>query len=273
MYDKKKILVKTAFEKAKDELSKNGKSPRAAYINSLFEEKFGFAKNERTFVRYYTNLVEKNIDQDIDGITLNQLSKYVGYKDYDDFCKNSTFTKSTSDSTTVKVSINDDEESISEKISKIFITVTNNPSFTIPEFLTKQSNLGIIGVILCGSFVVGSKMYKAEEAAPEKNANGNRVVGLLNIPKAKQCMYWNGKEYVPEDCGQTKNNLVAIDQKKVANFKRITRPDTITSTKNIWYSKHQNEVEFFTDNGVNPENGSDLRPVTDYILTKYGSGE
>lgn len=261
MYDKKKTLVKTAFEQAKSELSKNGKSPRAAYINSLFEEKFGFAKNERTFVRYYTNLVEKNIDQDIDGITLNQLSKYVGYKDYDDFCKSSTFTKSISDSTTVKVSINDDEESISEKISKIFITVTNNPSFTIPEFLTKQSNLGIIGVILCGGLVVGNQIFKPEE----------EVLGI--VPHLKQCMYWNGNEYVPEDCGHTKKNLIAIDSQKVANFKRITRPDTISSVNNIWYSKHQNEVEFFTDNGTNPENGSDLRPLTEYILDKYGSGE
>lgn len=270
MYDKKKTLVKTAFEQAKDELSKNGKSPRAAYINSLFEEKFGFAKNERTFVRYYTNLVEKNIDQDIDGITLNQLSKYVGYKDYDDFCKSSTFTKSIGDSTTVKVSINDDEESISEKISKIFITVTNNPSFTIPEFLTKQSNLGIIGAILCGGLFVGNKMYKADERTPDIISNGNRL-GLLAA--TKQCMYWNGKEYVPEDCGRTKKNLIAIDPQKVANFRRITRPDTIRSVNNIWYSKHQNEVEFFTDNGTNPENGSDLRPLTEYILDKYGSGE
>lgn len=270
MYDKKKTLVKTAFEQAKDELSKNGKSPRAAYINSLFEEKFGFAKNERTFVRYYTNLVEKNIDQDIDGITLNQLSKYVGYKDYGDFCKNSTFTKSTGDSTTVKVSINDDEESISEKISKIFITVTNNPSFTIPEFLTKQSNLGIIGVILCGSVIVGSKMYKADDRTPEIINSGNKL-GLLSVPK--QCMYWNGKEYVPEDCGQPKDNLIAIDPKKVANFKKITRPDTINSVKGIWYSKYQNEVEFFTADGINPENGKDLNPLTDHILYKYTNRE
>jgi len=263
MYEKKKILVKTAFEQAEKELSKNGKSPRASYINSLFEEKFGFAKNERTFVRYYTDLVEKNIDYDIDGITLDQLSKYVGYKDYDDFCKNSSLTKTTGDSTTVKVSINDDEESISEKFSKIFITVTNNPIFNIPEFLTKQSNLGIIGAILCGGLFVGNKMYNVNETTPDK---GGIPVTLFD---SKQCMYWNGKEYVPEDCRQTRNDLIAIDAKKVANFRKITQPDTITSINNIWYSKYQNEVEFFTDNGINPENGSDLRPLTYHILEKY----
>jgi hypothetical protein len=39
------------------------------------------------------------------------------------------------------------------------------------------------------------------------------------------------EEYIPEDCNQTKDNLVTIDPKKVANFKKITRPDTIRSIK------------------------------------------
>lgn len=272
MYDKKKILVKTAFEQAEKELKKENVSKNylAGYLSTHFEGLFESAKNEKTFVRYYTDLVENNKDRYIDEITLDQLSKYIGYKNYDDFCKNFKFEKKINDSTTLRFSIDDEEHFI--KGSNFNFTLLNSPVFNLQEFLSKQSNLGIIGVILCGSFVIGSKMYKAEETAPQKNANENRV-GLLNIPKAKQCMYWNGKEYIPEDCGQTKNNLVAIDHKKVANFKRITRPDTITSIKNIWYSKYQSEVEFFTDNGVNPENGSDLKPVTNYILDKYGSEE
>ncbi|UQB70304.1 hypothetical protein [Epilithonimonas zeae] len=268
MYEKKKTLVKTAFEQAEKELRKENVSKNylAGYLSTHFEGLFGSAKTDKMFERYYTDLVQKNKDRYIDGITLDQLSKYVGYKDYDDFCKNYTLTKTTGESTTVKVSINDDEESISEKFSKIFITVTNNPIFNIPEFLTKHSNLGIVGAILCGGLFVGNKMYKADKKKPEIETNRNRL-GLLAA--TKQCMYWNGKEYVPEDCNQTKNNLIAIDPKKVANFKKITQPDTISSIKNIWYSKYQNEVEFFTDNGINPENGSDLRPLTYYILEKY----
>jgi len=266
MYDKKKILVKTAFEQAEKELKKDNqsKSYLAIYISDLFHEKYGSAKDERTFVRYYTDLVEKNKDRYIDEITLDQLSKYIGYKDYADFCKNFKFEKKINESTTLRFSIDDEEHSV--KGSNFSFTLFNSPVFNLQEFLTKQSNLGIIGAILCGGLFVGNKMYKANDKVPEENGSP------MTLFDSKQCMYWNGKEYIPEYCNKTNNNLVAIDAKKVANFKKITRPDTISSIKNIWYSKYQNEVEFFTDNGENPENGSDLKPLTEHILGKYGNG-
>ncbi|SIN80322.1 hypothetical protein SAMN05444409_0447 [Epilithonimonas zeae] len=266
MYEKKKTLVKTAFEQAEKELKKENVSKNylAGYLSTHFEGLFGSAKTDKMFERYYTDLVQKNKNRYIDEITLDQLSKYLGYKDYEDFCKNFIFTKKINDSTTLKFSIDDEEQSL--KGTNFSFTLFNSPVFNLQEFLTKQSNLGIIGAILCGGLFVGNKMYKADEKKPEIETNRNRL-GLLVA--TKQCMYWNGKEYVPEDCNQTKNNLIAIDPKKVANFKKITQPDTISSIKNIWYSKYQNEVEFFTDNGINPENGSDLRPLTPYILEKY----
>jgi len=259
MYEKKKTLVKTAFEQAEKELKKENVSKNylAGYLSTHFEGLFGSAKTDKMFERYYTDLVQKNKDRYIDEITLDQLSKYVGYKDYEDFCKNSVFEKKINDFTTIKVSVNDDDEhSFSGKkgsnfIFTLFNNNDNNQIFNLSDYITKHSGVGIIGVLLCGSLFVGNKIYDEVEVDP------------------KQCMCWNGKEYVPEDCNQTKNNLIAIDPKKVANFKKITQPDTIQSIKGIWYSKYQNEVEFFTDNGINPENGSDLRPLTYYILEKY----
>jgi len=258
--NKKKILLKTVFDNTKKILPRGSKSSVASYLSSEFEQKFKYSKDERTFVRFYTALVENNSDYDIDDVTLDWFSEYIGYKDYNDFCKNATFTKTTGDSTTVKVSINDDEESIAEKFSKIFITVTNNPIFNLPEFFTKQSNLGILGVILCGGLVVGNQIFKPKR---------EEILGIVHPPK--QCMYWNGKEYIPEYCNDTKNDLIAIDPKKVANFKKITTPDTIRSVRGIWYSKYQNEVEFFTADGVNPDNGKELKSLTDGILNKYGN--
>ena len=269
MYDKKKILVKTAFEQAEKELKKENVSKNylAGYLSTHFEGLFGSAKTDKMFERYYTDLVQKNQDRYIDEITLDQLSKYVGYKDYDDFCKNFKFEKKLNESTTLRFSIDDEEHSV--KGSNFNFTLFNSPVFNLQEFLTKQSNLGIIGVILCGGLFVGNKMYRSDDKTPEIVNNG-KGLGILSSPK--QCMYWNGKEYIPEYCNKTQNNLVAVDLKKLANFKRITRPDTISSVRNIWYSKYQNEVEFFTDNGINPENGSDLRPLTNRILEKYGMG-
>lgn len=268
--NKKKILIKTVFDNTKKILPRGSKSSVAAYLSSEFEQKFGFSKDERTFVRYYTALVENDSDYDIDDVTLDWFSEYIGYKDYKSFCKTNSYSKINEDSsfTNVNVTFDDEAKSLTDKLSQIVVNITTKPFFNFPEFLNKQSNLGIIGVILCGSFVVGSKMYKAEEAVPEKNVNENKV-GLLDIPKAKQCMYWNGKEFLPEDCNQTRENLIAIDPKKIANFKRITTPDTIKSIKGIWYSKYNSEVEFFTADGINPENGKALNPLTDHILYKY----
>ena len=205
--------------------------------------------NYKTFENYYKSIVEKDEDYNIKRITLDDLSRYLEYDNFRDFCL---------DWKTI-------EYTITQTLSKIVINITNKPVFTMPEFLTKQGNLGIIGVILCGGLIVGSKMYKADETISVKPIENG--LGILAV--TKQCMYWNGKEYVPEDCGQPKDDLIAIDPKKIANFKKITKPDTISSVRGIWYSKYQNEVEFFTADGINPENGKSLNPLTDHILYKY----
>lgn len=263
MYEKRKILVEKAFEKAKKELKKENASKNyvAEYLSAHLEGLHDSARSGKNFARYYTDLVEKNQDRYIDEITQDQLSKYIGYKDYEDFCNNFNFTRKINDSTTFKFSINDDEDSVTGKLSKILITVSNSPVFNLPEFFTKQSNLGIIGVVLCGSLIVGTKFFKPNKDLSQKG------LGIFESPK--QCMYWNGKEYIPEHCNNTKAGLIAIDIKLVANFKKITRPDTIKSVKGVWYSKYQNRVEFFTADGKNPDNQKELHPVTERILEKY----
>ncbi|SDE83287.1 hypothetical protein [Epilithonimonas hungarica] len=269
MYEKKKILVKTVFDETKKMLPRGSKSSVAAYLSLEFEKRFGFSKDERTFVRFYTSLVEKGKDYDIDDVTLDWFSESLGYKDYKTFCSTHNFSKVNDDSsiTNVNVTFDDEARSLVEKLSQIVVNITTTPVFKLPEFLTKQSNLGIMGAILCGSLVVGSKMYKADEGVSEKQDVGKRF-GLLQT-FSRQCMYWNGKEYIPEDCNNTRNGLIAIDAKLIANFKKITQPDTIRSIKGIWYSKYQNEVEFFTADGKNPDNNTELHQLTDHMLNKY----
>ena len=234
----RKKLLQEVYEKASGEATETSFNGILLHLEQILKDEFE-PLSYKSFENYYKAIVENEEDYNIKRAVLDNLSRYLGYDNFNSY---------SSEWKTI-------EHTIQQAISKLVITIINKPVLTMPEFFTKQSNLGIIGILLCGSLFVGNKIH-----------NGEKI-------EEKQCMYWNGKEYIPEDCDDTKNELIAIDQKKVANFKRITRPDTITSTKNIWYSKHQNEVEFFTDNGVNPENGSDLRPVTDYILAKYGSGE
>ena len=66
---------------------------------------------------------------------LKHLSQYLGYQNFDDFCQNISIEKEKGD-TTVKISINEDEESLSARLSNIFVTITNAPVFNLSEFFS-----------------------------------------------------------------------------------------------------------------------------------------
>ena len=307
MYEKKKILVEKAFEQAKNELSKKGKSPRAAYINSLFEEKFGFAKNERTFVRYYTNLVEKNTDQDIDAITLDQMSQYIGYHNYDDFCKTANFTEVNQSSAFTRVNVRVDDQDKDAKVpSHLTINITTSPILKLQEFLTKQSGLGIIGLLVVGSLFLGKNFLKigdkdpaqqeskmtqrlTGEAAgknhaleegsnrePEETSAFRRFSAQTNSQQTEEhesYMYWNGNRFVATqetNLGPTVK-VIPMDVYKLKYFQKITRPDTIQEVHlhKVWYSKYNNQVEFFTADGENPENNKALKQLSSHMYHKY----
>jgi len=304
MYEKKKILVESAFEQAKKELKKENASKNyvAEYLNAHFENVFGSAKTEKMFERYYTDLVQKNIDRYIDEITLDQLSKYIGYKNYDDFCENGKSTEFNESSGFTTVNVNIDEKGNSEKReSKFIINITTNPIFKLQEFFAKQSNIGIIGAlfiagILGNKYIINKKeenslaqpllaesqatktdfgIEKKETLEPniqfvsQENNNDKEIIRIKS--QENQCMFWDGQKYIPENCNSTQQRMVALDLKLVVNFKKITTPDTITekSIQKIWYSKSNNKIEFFTSDGENPENGKELKHVTKYIWTKY----
>src|SRR5690606_39627916 len=77
---------------------------------------------------------------------------------------------------------------------------------------------------------------------------------IAAIPE--ECMCWNGEKYIPVDC-QDKTQpyqVIGLDQDKLEHFRKITKPDTlgIKDIGNIWYSKMDNEVEFFTVQGDHP---------------------
>lgn len=278
----KKKLIEDVFEKASNETTEKSFSGILKSLELKLSEDFGIGLSYKTFETYYVQIVQNEQDYNIKPLILEKLSNYLGYNNFREYC---------AEWKTV-------EYSVTESISKVVINIINKPLLKMPEFLTKHSNLGILGVVLCGSLVVGSKMYKADGTVPEKvkvkdSGFQNQVPILESSPTQtvvyvpqlianppskiekteeltlKQCMYWDGKEYIPKDCNSHENKLIAIDMKMVENFKKITRPDTIKKITNIWYSKHQNVVEFFTADGVNPENGRELKPVSNHIFEKY----
>ena len=300
----KKLLIREIFEKGKRESGRDSKSGIAMYLSLYFYDEWKFEISERTFVRYYDAFLIDGEDKNIDTQTLNKLSQYLEFKDYKDFCKTKTLTKENPDSsfTSVKVSIDDETDSVT-KHPNITVNITTNPILKLQEFFAKQSGFGVIGLLIFGGFLTNN-YFKKEEISVAKFADINDSVSKNEIPPKEnaispeikivqidnnikeettkektakeekmQCMFWTGKEYIPTHCSETANGLIALDMKLVDNFKKITTPDTITSIKNVWYSKHQNVVEFFTADGVNPENGKELRALTTHMLQKYGKGE
>lgn len=98
---------------------------------------------------------------------------------------------------------------------------------------------------------------------------------LSQLPAGhEKCMFWSGDHYQLISCSQKMGDtlVVAFDSIKLTNFKKITRPDTITgrSKGRVWYIKLKGELEFYTSDGSHPvEYNRKLKPITDYIINKY----
>ncbi|MBD1434930.1 hypothetical protein H8B06_19065 [Sphingobacterium sp. DN00404] len=97
---------------------------------------------------------------------------------------------------------------------------------------------------------------------------------VYNIITPADCMCWNGARYVEVDC-QDKGQpyqIIGLDKNKLAHFQKITRPDTLNDEDigKVWYSKINNEVEFFTYPGHHPiKQERSLKAVTKHIIERY----
>lgn len=257
MFEKRKLLLKIVFDKAKKELNKSSKNAISEYLNSLFDEKFGFSRHERTFVRYYKGLVENNTDYGIDQITLDNLSWYVGYKNFEDFCENYKIVKEDG-ATNIELKIGNDENSLSEKLSKIIINITNTPVFNVPQLAKNGVGVGAMIFILMAGFAYGG--------------------GGIPPTSENKYMYWKDDKYVATDSSYIDSGIkvIAMDKNLLLHFRKITRPDTLTienSEGKVWYNKSNNHVEFFTSPGIHPENGKALKDVSETIINNHAGLE
>lgn len=120
--------------------------------------------------------------------------------------------------------------------------------------------VGIVCLIVAGGSTLFWKHYNIQIA---KN----------NDPNAK-CMYWNDDHYERIACNETVDDATVtnVDEKKLANFKRIMIPDTLTkyALGKVWYTKINGKHQFFTDSGTHPvDTIKGLSPLTPYILYRY----
>lgn len=95
---------------------------------------------------------------------------------------------------------------------------------------------------------------------------------IAAIPE--ECMCWNGENYIQVDCQDKTQTyqVIGLDENKLKHFRKITKPDTlgIKDIGNVWYSKIDNEVEFFTGPGHHPvQQHKSLKAVTKHIWDTY----
>lgn len=83
------------------------------------------------------------------------------------------------------------------------------------------------------------------------------------------CMFWAADHYESIPCQTMGDTLVVpLDSLRLANFRKITRPDTITrySIGKLWYILIDGGIEFYTMGGRHPmERKKKLRPVSNTI--------
>ena len=90
----------------------------------------------------------------------------------------------------------------------------------------------------------------------------------------KECMCWNGIKYIKVDCRDNtqSNQIVGLNEDKLHNFEKIMEPDTLSKADvgKVWYSKIDNEVEFFTHAGHHPvHNKKSLKAATEHIINTW----
>ncbi|MDQ0783732.1 hypothetical protein [Chryseobacterium sp. W4I1] len=251
----KKKLLEDVYEKASTEATETSFSGILLHLERILKDDFE-PLSYKSFENYYKAIVEQDEDYNIKRTVLDNLSRYIGYDTFKDYC---------SEWRTV-------EYSIQQAISKIVITIINKPILAMPEFM-KQNGLGIMEITLLICLVTGNVVFSNNK----KVNNGSFTLGLISGMKPndeKKYMYWDGERYIATDSSYIKPGLdiVAMNEHLFQHFKKITRKDTLTEANALgrtWYSKFYGNVEFFTDDGIDPENGRELRKSTSTIIYKY----
>jgi hypothetical protein len=91
------------------------------------------------------------------------------------------------------------------------------------------------------------------------------------IGSKQKYMHWTGDRYELVSYATLLGDpsVIPYDPIKLAHFRMITRYDTLTaySLGKVWYVKRKDEYEFYTSDGVHPENPDlKLKPLNDYML-------
>ncbi|WP_144281343.1 hypothetical protein [Chryseobacterium echinoideorum] len=248
----KKKLLEDVYEQASKDATEQSFSGILSHLERVLEDKYE-RLSYKSFENYYKTIVEKGEDYNIKRSILDNLSRYVGYDDFNKYC---------SEWKTI-------EYTIQQAISKIVITIINKPIFTIPEIF-KKNGLGIMEMVFVILLVTGGVVFSNKKTSEPLGW----MSGWSSPAVDKPYMYWENDRYMATDSSYLgpQVNVIPMNSHMFIYLKKITRPDTLTIDNfkgKVWYDKSNNEVEFFTSFGRHPENGKTLKEATYHIIENY----
>lgn len=293
----KKALLEKVYETAKNSTVLSSLSGISKHIDYALLDDYNFSLSYRTLETYYKSLVVKNQDCNIKKETLNKLSEYLGYSDFNDFCEKQGFTRDILDNNQIE------NNSTLKEILRTLVSIKEVVTYALSHFTIKQSSWGIIGLLVAVGFLMsksdytqkseneGRKIGFVSESLPkDESLNKTPVTStIIYVPQSeriknsekifiserkKECMFWKNDHYEEVFCDEKIEgaNVIALNEERLKLFRKIKSPDTLTAENamgKIWYDKSDKKVEFFTYYGIHPTNGKTLKPVTPYILETY----
>ncbi|MCU7614609.1 hypothetical protein N0B16_09195 [Chryseobacterium sp. GMJ5] len=257
----KRKLLEEVFEKASNETTEKTFSGISKSLERNLLDDFKINLSYKSFETYYKTIVENENDYNIKPVILDDLSRYLEYDSFKNYC---------SDWKTI-------EYTISETISKIVINITNKPILQMPDFL-KKNGLGIAEFAFVFLLVTGGVLFSNGKKIDNGIKNPFGIMSEMKPDIEKNYMYWDDDRYKGTDSNYVNpgSHVIAMNKEILLHLKKITRPDTLTvenAMGSVWYDKSDNQVEFFTSPGIHPENGKALKDVTERILNNYAGPE
>ncbi|OVE60332.1 hypothetical protein [Chryseobacterium mucoviscidosis] len=249
----KRKLLEQVFEKASNDTPEKSFYGIVSHLERSLNDDYNIFLSYKSFETYYKTIVEKDKDYNIKTTILDDLSRYLEYDNFRDFCL---------DWKTI-------EYAVSQTLSKIVINITNKPIFNLPDVF-KKNGLGIMEMVFVLLMVTGGVFFS--------NSKTSKSLGFMSgwgSPATdKPYMYWDKDRYMATDSSSlhSRAEVVPMHSYSFINMKKIMRPDTLTvdnAMGKVWYDKSNNHVEFFTSLGKHPENGKALKDVTEHILETY----
>ncbi|MDT7832039.1 hypothetical protein RQM59_06585 [Flavobacteriaceae bacterium S356] len=273
-----KHLILLAYKKARKERRKIGDNqPSTRKLAKDIASEIDYNIGERSLRDYYNEAREKEItneDINISQITIvNSLSRYLNYKDYEEFLINYNIEqkkKKDEDKPPVIIITHSEEKEAKSNASKNSEDYNKNKNYdsrgVSPPFRPiGKTTINKKVIIIINTVIVLTV--------------GTFILNNILSKNSERWMLWQEDHYTEVKFDITRylnNDIEPYDKIKFSSFKKITTLDCDVRYFNekgesiTWYWKRgKNDLDVFTAPGKHPINGIPLKPMTRYMVRTH----